>query len=554
MSSTGLKYKNADELPPCVQTCPAGIDIPRYIRFIAEGKFAEAVSVIREKNPFPSVCGYVCLHPCEDACQAGKKLDEPIAIRALHRYAGEHAKPYPERPMSAITGKRVAIVGSGPAGLTGAYYLAKLGHKVTVFESQAQAGGWLRTAIPAYRLPKEVVDGEIQIIKDAGVGIETDSTIDSLDELFEKGYEAIFIAIGAHKPLTLGIEGEDDSRVIECIDLLQNINLGKRIQLGNKVAVIGGGNAAIDAARSAIRLGAKEATILYRRTRDEMPASPEEVGQAIQEGVQIEFLTTPKKIISDEVLKLECIRMKLGSPDATGRSRPMPVPGSEFVRDFYSVITAIGQEVEAPAMFNVPYEPNRGFQIDPDTLETARNGVFAGGDAIRGPALVIEAIADGRKAAHSIDKYLGGRGLMEEKSNRQQEMMLSPQRFCVGERNEGGLLPAEERLKGFATVELGFAAEEDAINEAGRCLRCDLPITVDARKCVGCLTCCFYCSLVHQGLFSPMRAYVKVLNSYEEPNTIFFTDDCDDCGTCALYCPYGALTRETEIMEGASEE
>jgi len=554
MFSTGLKYKNADELPPCVQTCPAGIDIPRYIRFIAEGKFTEAVSVIREKNPFPSVCGYVCPHPCEDACQAGKKLDEPIAIRALHRYAGEHAKLYPERPMSAITGKRVAIVGSGPAGLTAAYYLAKLGHKVTVFESQAQAGGWLRTAIPAYRLPKEVVDGEIQIIKDTGVGIETDSMIDSLDELFEKGYEAIFIAIGAHKPLTLGIEGEDDSRVIECIDLLQNINLGKRIQLGNKVAVIGGGNAAIDAARSAIRLGAKEATILYRRTRDEMPASPEELGQAIQEGIQIEFLAAPKNIIRNKVLKMECIRMKLGNPDATGRPRPEPIEGSEFALDFDSVITAIGQKVEAPARFNVSYEPDNGFSVDLDTLETTRKGVFAGGDAIRGPASVIEAIADGRKATQSIDRYLGGRGLIEEKLVSQQEVSHTPQRFCVGERNEGGLLPMEERLEGFAAVELGFAADEEAINEAARCLRCDLPITVDASKCVGCLTCCSSCSLVHLGLFSPMRAYLRVSNPYKEPTSIFFTDDCDDCGVCALYCPYGALRRETEIRGGASEE
>ena len=546
MAAGQLKYKDADAFPFCVLACPAGINIPRYIRFISEGKFAAALAVIREKIPFPSVCGYVCTHPCEDACQANKKLAKPLAIKALKRFVAENSGSHIEIPIAASSGKQIAVVGSGPAGLTAAYYLAKRGHRVTVFESLPQAGGMMRFGIPRFRLPEEIIDNEINAIKEAGVSLKTGSRVDSLDELWQKGYDAIFLATGAYQSVKLDIDGEDDAGVIDCIDFLRDINSGKKVKLGRRVAVIGGGNAAIDSARSAFRLGIREVTILYRRSRVEMPARPEEVEQAIEEGVRIDFLVAPIRIIRNNELKLECVRMKLGRPDASGRPRPEPVGGSEFISSFDNIITAVGQVVALPPDFGLPKEPGGAIQVDPATLETPSRGVFAGGDAVSGPASVIAAIADGRKVASSIDRYLGGSGDIEEKLAPAEGLSVALQGFPLGERNEGDLSPAAERRENFAVVELGFATEDEAINEAKRCLRCDLPITIDAIRCSGCSTCGIYCSLVNLNVLSPMKAYVKVGNTFDEANTISFTDDCDNCGICARYCPYGAIVRHKD--------
>ena len=460
---------------PCSHICPAGIDVPRYVRFIAEGKPAEALAVIREKIPFPAVCGLVCFHPCEAKCRRGQ-LDEAIAIRILKGYAagydtGEWKQNIRVAP---ATGKRVAIIGSGPAGLTAAYYLAKLGHSVTVFETLPEPGGMMRVGIPDYRLPKDILRVEIKEIQDIGVEIRTNTRVDSIDRLFDEGYNAIFLATGAHQGLRIGAEGEDSPRVIECVDFLREVSLGKKVELGDRVAVIGGGNAAVDSARTALRLGAKEVAIVYRRTRAEMPASPEEVEEALAEGVQIYFLAAPSRITSqDSRVELECIRMELGAIDASGRRRPEPIKGSEFTMGFDTIITAIGQRPEIPRQFNLAIGRGNIIEVDPDTLTTSREGVFAGGDVVSGPASVIEAIAAGRQAAISIDKYLGGSGAIDEVLAPLEEAVAPPEEAEEKRRPQMPTLPLKERLGDFSQVELGYN-DEMAIEEAIRCLRCDL--------------------------------------------------------------------------------
>ena len=465
-------------IAPCLHTCPAGIDVPRYIRFIAEGKFAEALAVVREKIPFPSICGHVCFHPCETKCRRAQ-LDEPIAIRALKRFIAEQGDGLWKLSVKVAppSGKRVAIVGSGPAGLTVAYYLAKLGHTVTVFEALPQPGGMTRVGIPEYRLPRKVLDREIEQITDFGVEIRTNVTIGSAEELFEQGFNAVFLALGAHRGVKLGIEGEDSPRVMDCISFLKDVNLGNGVEIGGRVAVIGGGNSAIDASRTALRLGAKEVVILYRRTRVEMPASKEEIQEALHEGVKIQFLTAPIKIKEENnKLSLQCIRMKLGPVDASGRQRPEPIEGSEFSLDFDAVIAAIGQMPDVPPQRGIEVDRGNRIRVDPDTLATDREGVFAGGDAVTGPASIIDAIAAGRQAAISIDKYLGGSGVIDEVLAPPEEAAALPEveeeeRYRI----QMPCLSLTQRVRSFAEVELGFD-EQQAIEEAKRCLRCDLEL------------------------------------------------------------------------------
>jgi NADH-quinone oxidoreductase subunit F len=460
---------------PCSHICPAGVDAPRYIRFIAQGKPAEAVAVIREKIPFPSVCGYVCVHPCEAKCRRGL-LDEAIGIRVLKRFAADHDTGLWKQSsrVAPASGKRVAIVGSGPAGLTAAYYLAKLGHKITVFEALAEAGGMMRVGIPDYRLPKDILKAEIKEIEDLGVDIKTNTSVDSLDELFEEGYNAVFLATGAHQGMKIGVKGEKSPGVLDCVTFLREVSLGKKVKVGDRVAVIGGGNAAIDSARTALRLGAKEVTIVYRRTQAEMPASAEEIEGATTEGVEIRFLAAPSRITSqDGKLRLECLEMRLGEVDASGRPRPEPIKGSEFTLDFDTIIAAVGQRPEIPAQFNISLGRGNTIEVAPDTLATSREGVFAGGDVVSGPASVIEAIAHGREAAISIDRYLGGKGEIEETLAPPEAPMKALEEAEEEPRVEIPALPVLKRLKGFDLVELGLS-EKMAVKEAERCLRCDL--------------------------------------------------------------------------------
>ncbi len=461
---------------PCSYECPAHIDIPRYVRLCSEGRYAEALAVIREKVPFPGVLGRVCIHPCEQACRR-EALNEPIAIKFLKWAAAERddGQWQQRAKKSPPTGKKVAVIGSGPAGLTASYYLAKQGHAVTVYEALPEPGGMMRVGIPDYRLPPEKLNAEIDIIKKAGVEIKLNTRVESLDDLFAQGYDAVFAAVGAHGGMKMGVEGEDAPGVFDGATFLREINLGRKIDTGDRVAVIGGGNVAIDAARVSLRTGAKKVTIIYRRTRAEMPASPEEVEAAFEEGIEIMFLAAPVRIErAGKTVKLTCTRMELGEPDASGRRRPIPIKGSEFTTDFDSVIAAIGQTPDIPEGFKLKLGRGNTIQASADTLATGTKGVWAGGDAVSGPASVIEAIAAGRKAASAIDKYLGGTGDISE-------VLAPPSEFspCVG-KDEGFFawaraampaLPIEKRINNFAEVELGLS-DEAAKKEGKRCLQC----------------------------------------------------------------------------------
>jgi NADH-quinone oxidoreductase subunit F len=460
---------------PCTHTCPAGVDAPRYIRFIAQGKPGEAVAVIRERIPFPSVCGYVCIHPCEAKCRRGL-LDEAIGIRVLKRFAvdNDNGMWKENSKIAPATGKKVAVVGSGPAGLTAAFYLAKLGHKVTVFEALPEVGGMMRVAIPDYRLPKDVLKRDIAEIEAVGVDIKTNTKVESTDELFERGYDAVFLAMGAHEGLKIGVKGEDSPGVMDCVSFLREISLGNKVEVGESVAVIGGGNAAIDSARTALRLGAKEVTIVYRRTQEQMPASAEEIKGALEEGVKMRFLAAPSKITKKNgKLELECLAMQLGDIDASGRPRPEPIEGSQFTMSFDTIIAAIGQRPEIPSNFKLSLSRGNTIKVDPDSLATDKAGVFAGGDVVKGPASVIEAIAHGRIAAMSIDKYLGGEGDIEETLAPPEEPMKPLEEAEEEWRVEIPAPKAKERIKNFEDVEMTLS-QKMAIKEANRCLRCDL--------------------------------------------------------------------------------
>jgi formate dehydrogenase beta subunit len=459
-------------LVPCKSSCPAEIDVPRYIRFIRQGEFETALRVIYEKVPFPEVLGRVCFHPCEANCRRGR-LDQPVAICALKRTAavlGENKTLL--LPARKRSGKKVAVVGSGPAGLTAAYYLNMLGHSATVFEALPEMGGMLRVGIPAYRLPRDVLDREIKRIQDTGVEIKVNHLVDSLEDLFGKGFNAVFVAVGSHQGLKLGIPGEDSKCVVEGVAFLRNENLGSGVPIGERVAVIGGGNVATDSARTALRKGAREVTIFYRRTRDEMPAYDEEIDASLEEGVNIQYMVAPKRIkeASDGGVEIEFIRMKMGDVDSTKRRRPVPVEGSEHVIEFDTVISAVGQSPDVPVGFSIASDYRTEMNVNP------AEGVFIGGDLLTGPKTVIEAVASGRRGAVLVDRFLGGEGhidqvLVEKEAPRlwtgsdgtniDQGHVLIP------------MLAVQERISNFSEVTLGLD-KSAAIVEASRCLGCDL--------------------------------------------------------------------------------
>ena len=478
---------------PCYKACPAGIDIPRYIRLIARGRPSAALAVIREKVPFPAVLGRVCAAPCQEECRRGQDVDKALHIRILKRFAADNGDDSWKKQARALptTGKNIAVVGAGPAGLTCAYYLAKLGHKVTVFEALPEPGGMMRVGIPEYRLPRDVLRSEIQEIEKTGVEIRLNACVESVDSLFEQRYQAVFLAIGAHEEMKLGVEGEDLPGVIGCVEFLRRFNLGEKVEIGNRVGVIGGGNVAIDSARAALRLGAKRVTIFYRRTQNEMPAQTEEVEQALEEGIEVVFLVAPSRIHEENGnLKLEVVRMELGEPDASGRRRPIPIKGSEFTAGLDTLIAAIGERPDVPAAFQVELGRGNVLKVDED-LSTSREGVFAGGDCVSGPALVINAIAAGRKAAQSIDRYLGGKGDITEKLVPAEEAMTWVEDITMGERlAKLSHLPPETRVEGLAEVEHGVTWET-AVAEAQRCLQCHVIAPLEGRtlRDVGCKFC-----------------------------------------------------------------
>lgn len=502
---------------PCHQACPAGIDIPRYIRAVGRGRPGTALAVIREKVPFPGVLGRVCIHPCEQACQRGKIAESPLHIRFIKRFAADTGDDSWKKMSKHLpsTGKKVAVIGSGPAGLTAAYYLAKLGHAVTVFESQPKAGGMMLLGIPEYRLPRNVLDGEINDITEAGVEIRVNSPVKSLDPLFEQGYQAVFLGLGAHQGTKLGVEGETLAGVMEAVDFLRRGNLGERIKVGERVGVVGGGNVAIDAARMSLRFGAKKVTMFYRRTRAEMPAAAEEIEAALAEGVEILYLTAPAKVNrTDKTIDFICTRMKLGEPDASGRPRPVPIEDSDFTTEMDSLLVAIGQRPDIPGEMGV--EVGRGNVIKVDSgMMTSRQGVFSGGDCVSGAASVIEAIAAARKAAESIDRYLGGRGDIAESLVSPEEVNFFPPEEPVQEKlAKLTHLAPEESVAGFNEVEQPW--DRDTVTaEAQRCLRCY--------------------AIAPPG------------------NKVLEEADCQFCGACVDSCPTGALMERNAAFTGVAD-
>jgi len=455
----------------CQYACPAGVDVPRFIRFIREHKYNEARAVIQEKVPLALICSHICSHPCEPACRRND-LDQGIAVRALERLAAERAsvKWITEGKASAL-GRKVAIIGSGPAGLTAAYYLAKKGgHSVTIFEAEPKAGGMLRTAIPEYDLPRKVLDDELEMLKRVGVEIKTQASVESVDRLFKDGFEAVFVAVGTHKVAKLGIEGEDSPGVMDGLAFLKQVNLGQKPNVGEKVAVIGSGYAAAQAARVALRLGAKSAVIICDKKEFAIPS--DEAAETFAEGVELKANASPVKIVkAGGRLRLEC---------APADRKRIRVNGSGFAIEADNIIIATSATVELPDQFGLGLGDKHGITVNPADLSTGRKGVFAGGDAVSGEHTFIEAVAAGRKAAISIDRFLGGSGDIDE--------VLTPvaegvprvgriQNFAQRKRVSVPKVAAPERKQSFAKVELGYTDEQGA-EEALRCMGCDLRFMV----------------------------------------------------------------------------
>jgi heterodisulfide reductase subunit A len=477
--------------PPCKDACPAHIDVQGYVALIGQGKFAEALSLIRQTIPFPGVIGRVCNHPCEEACNRGD-YDQPIAICSLKRFVADfEEEPAPLPGIETQKDQAVAIVGAGPAGLTAAHDLALQGYAITVFEALPVAGGMLAVGIPDYRLPRDVLDREIARIEALGVEIKLSTPIGgeggpTLDDL-RRDYDAVFVAVGAHSERRLRIEGEDLDGMAPGAVFLRDLNLGKPVTVGRRVAVVGGGNVAIDAARAALRLGAENVTIVYRRSRAEMPASAWEIEDAEEEGIHFHFLANPIRILDRDgrVAGMACIRMELGEPDASGRRRPIPVEGSEFVLDVDMVIPAIGQSPDLRFVTDgaLPVTRWETLAADPDTLATGVPGVFAGGDAVTGPATAIKAIAAGKRAAENIHRHLQG----EELVGPAQGLPVVPlhdvdlRRARKAVRAAMPKLDHQVRTADFAEVETGFDVEQ-ALAEAQRCLNC--AVCSECRQCV----------------------------------------------------------------------
>ena len=481
------KSRRAARLP-CRYACPAEIDIPRYLRLIRQRRYAEATAVVREKVPFPKVVGYVCNHPCEGVCRRGE-VNEPVAIKELKCFAAEqdHSKLWKENSRKAEpTGKRVAIVGSGPAGLTAAYYLSKLGHGVTVFEALPCAGGMMRMGIPGYRVPRHVLDEEIREIENMGVEIKTCSRVDSLDALFEQGYHAILVSVGAHKGRRLPIPGADQEGVLLSTDFLREVNLGEKVNVGKKVVVLGGGDVAFDCCRVARRLGAEEVRLACLEPRDKMVAGADEIAQGEEEGVEIHASRTFSRMISEEghIVGVECLNVGSFEFDDEGNAQMNVLEGSEHLLPADTVIFAIGQQPEIPDGYGLSTGKGSRIEADSCTFGTNREGVYAAGDAVSGTASVIEAIASGRNGAMAIDRYLGGSGTIEEELaplEPPDAWLGRDEKFACLPRRENPRVPASERIKNFDKTVQGFD-EDSAVEESGRCLQCDLRLKITPVK------------------------------------------------------------------------
>lgn len=496
-SATNCKY-SSKLTSPCMEACPIHLDIPKYVELIKDAKFAESLDVILERLPLPGVVGRVCYHPCEQNCRRAH-VDEPIAIRALKRFVADNelskdGEPEYQVSPSKKTGK-IAVVGAGPAGITCAYHLASKGHPVTIFEKQPVVGGMMTIGIPQYRLPRDIVDIEVQRIKNMGVEIKTNVNVGkdiTIEDLRKEGYLAVFLSIGSQECKNLNLEGEEMAGVYPGVDFLLDVNLGKKMELGDRVAVIGGGNVAIDTVRTLRRLGVKNPFIVYRRSVEEMPAHEQEIQECREEGIQIHSLTDITRIKGENgnVRAIECKKMVLGEPDESGRPRPIPVEDSEFVVEVDGVIPALGQESDWGCLDSgctCTLSDWGTINVNPFTMRTDDAEIFAGGDAVTGPKSLIEAAANGRKAAISIDRFINHLPVEPNEDDHFKELFESIKIYRPDEkitkkvevlnRKQPPKLPPETRASTFDEVEQCFSGS-DAVAEAERCLRCYYVITV----------------------------------------------------------------------------
>ena len=533
---------------PCQLACPANVDAPSYVALVGMGLYKEALKVLWEDLPIPGSLGRICVHPCEKACRRGT-VDAPIAICKMKRVAFDEAfkdgKP-PVESTAEHSKEKVAIIGSGPAGLSTGYFLAKKGYRPVIFESMPEPGGMLRWGIPAYRLPREVLHTEIEFIKALGVEIRTDTTFGkdiTINGLKNQGYKAVFLGMGAWCSMSLPIEGvQDNPRVIDCLTFLRSEH-ARQSMIGKRVIVIGGGNAAVDCVRTALRLNVDEVQLVYRRSRREMPANHDEVEAAEKEGAILTYLSSPVRIHNDngKISGVECIRNRLSESDITGRRRPVPTQGSEYIIPADTVISAIGQRVDMPS-----FEREKTLElskhdlvvVNPATMETSVSGVFAGGDVVSGPSTVVEAVTAGKKAAESIHRYLRGLPLAEltlipARRESVPVMEISPQEKSLDHRPLMPEMDLKKRLEGLKEVETGLSRER-ATQEAKRCLRCDI--------CISCGRCIETCrdemdvDAIH---LSYMEQHATADTDFTRPS-----ERCIGCVSCAVNCPTGAITTE----------